>query len=188
MTNEIEHALRARNLSQRFSAFDLCCAGETWVRTRIDNRPKQCESWQSLQQLCETILEPVTDRFGCPRISYGFASPELIRQIPERIAPTRDQHAGHELNRHNKPVCERLGQAVDFEIIGQNMAQVAQWVATHLPYDRLYFYGTNKPLHVSVGPERSGQLIAMLPSVNGRRTPRKIKLDWFERQTEQPSD
>ena len=60
------------------------------------------------------ILDPVIDYFGMIRLTYGFCSPELAKEIPSRIDPKRDQHAAHELNRLRNPVCSRLGAAVDF--------------------------------------------------------------------------
>jgi hypothetical protein len=46
-------------------------------------------------------------------------------------------------------------------------------------FDRLYFYGEDRPLHVSVGPDESRAITAMLPSASGRRVPRQIKVDWL---------
>ena len=60
------------------------------------------------------VLDPVIDYFGMIRLTYGFCSPELAKEVPGRIDPKRDQHAAHELNRLRNPVCSRLGAAVDF--------------------------------------------------------------------------
>ena len=147
-----------RRLSPNFTAADLCCAGETWQRTRIRNVPEQAESWEALAGLCETILEPVTAYFGRPEITYGFASPGLLRLIPAHIAPALDQHVSCELNRRGNLICSRLGAAADFRIATVPSTHLAIWIAEQLPFDRLYFYGTDRPIHVSVGPDRTGSI------------------------------
>lgn len=166
-------------LTANFSAADLCCAGETWQRTGVSNQPLQAESWDALRTLCATILEPVRARFGPPEITYGFASPALLRLIPAHAAPALDQHVSCELNRRGQPVCSRLGGAVDFHIAGVSSQDVALWIADTLPFDRLYFYGAARPVHVSIGPERTGCMVAMLAGPSGRRVPRRISRDWL---------
>lgn len=112
-------------------------------------------------------------------LTYGFCSPELSKQIPGRIDPKRDQHAAYELNRRGKPICERLGAAVDFLVEDECMLEVAQWVAFNTSFDRLYFYGADKPVHVSFGPNHDRQIVRMIPSKTGRLMPRVISLDSF---------
>lgn len=168
-----------RRLSESFSAADLLHAGDTWARTRPVNTPLQPGTWASLTRLCADILEPVRARFGPLRITYGFASSSLTKNIRERICPALDQHAGHELKRTGEPVCCRLGQAVDFAVSGVSSADVALWIAENLPFDRLYFYGEDKPLHVSVGPDDTRAITAMLRSASGRRVPRRITPHWL---------
>ena len=170
-------------LSANFSAADLCCAGETWERTRISNKPLESSSWVALSALCEEILEPVRTRFGQLQITYGFASPQLLRLIPAHAAPALDQHASCELNRRGEPICTRLGAAVDFQIAGVSSLETAIWISEALPFDRLYFYGADRPLHVSVGPERAGSIVAMLAGASGRRVPSRISVDWLRHQT-----
>ncbi len=54
------------------------------------------------------------------------------------------------------------------------MGTIAKYIVKHSPFDRLYFYGRNKPLHVSIGPENSQFIQYMLPSQkSGRRYPSK---------------
>jgi hypothetical protein len=43
----------------------------------------------------------------------------------------------------------------------------------NLPFDRLYFYGDDRPLHLSYGPENARAAFAMLPGPGGRRVPRR---------------
>ena len=98
---------------------------------------------------------------------------------PGRIDPKRDQHAAHERNRLGNLVCPRLGAAVDFIIADEEMLEVAQWVAENTPFDRLYFYGADKPIHVSYGPEQSRQVVTMLPGPSGRLVPRTLSVEAF---------
>lgn len=168
----------------RFLTFrDLIECGETWSEhqgdTGIDNLPREPESWNALLELAEQVLDPVIDWFGMIRLTYGFCSPALARRIPGRIDPKRDQHAAHELNRLGHLVCGRLGAAVDFIIDDENMLEVAQWVVERTPFDRLYFYGPELPIHVSFGPEQTRQVVLMLPGKTGRRVPRTMAAQQF---------
>jgi hypothetical protein len=70
---------------------------------------------------------------------------------------------------------------VDFVIADEDMLEVAQWVAANTPFDRLYFYGADKPIHVSYGPEHSRQVVTMLPGPSGRLVPRVITVEAFLR-------
>jgi len=154
-------------------------AGETWRRVRVPNLPTQPGTVHALQRLARDVLDPVIDQFGRIEITYGFASRELIRHVPGRIDPSRDQHSGHELRPNGKPICARLGQAADFRVSGLCSGVLAAWIAARLSFDRLYFYGTDRPMHVSVGPEEARAVISMLPGPSGRRVPQKRSLDWL---------
>ena len=105
------------------------------------------------------------------RLTYGFCSAALAKQIPAHIAPKLDQHACHELNRLGKPICSRLGAAVDFIVEDEDMLEVAEWLAANTPFDRLYFYGADKPIHVSYGPEHKREWVDMRVSASGRLIP-----------------
>jgi hypothetical protein len=153
--------------------------GETPQRTGLPNLPKQADSYNALHELATQVLDPVFDWFGMPRLSFGFCSPALARQIPGRIDPKRDQHAAHELNRLGRRVCDRLGAAVDFIVEDESMLEVAQWVVANTPFDRLYFYGDDKPIHVSCGPDHSRQIVRMMPGKSGRLIPRVVSISKF---------
>lgn len=148
--------------------------GETQARTCQLNLPRQPESFNALHDLAAQVLDPVIDYFGMIRLTFGFCSPELAKQIPGKIDPKRDQHAAHELNRRGRYICDRLGAAADFIVEDENMLEVAQWVVTNTPYDRLYFYGGDNPIHVSYGPNQERQIVLMLPSKSGRLLPRVV--------------
>jgi hypothetical protein len=108
-------------------------------------------------------------------LTYGFSSPALSAQIDGRIAPRLDQHAGHECNRLGKPVCDRLGASVDFIIDDEDMLEVAQWVVENTPFDRLYFYGKDRPVHVSYGNSRTAQITVLKRTEQGNLVPKTMK-------------
>ncbi|HYE36004.1 DNA phosphorothioation-associated putative methyltransferase [Methylocaldum sp.] len=148
--------------------------GETQARTGLPNLPNEPDSYTALYALAVNILDPVVDYFGMIELTYGFCSPELARQIPARIAPELDQHAAHELSRKGSPICPRLGAAVDFLVRDENMEEVARWIMANLPYDRLYYYGPDKPVHVSYSERPAGEAYEMRV-VGGRRVPRVFR-------------
>ncbi|NEX16034.1 MAG: peptidase M15 [Halochromatium sp.] len=149
--------------------------------TGIDNLPQQPESYNALLELAEQLLDPVIDWFGMIQLTYGFCSPQLARQIPGCIDPKRDQHAAHERNRLGNLICPRLGAAVDFIVADEDMLEVARWIVENRPFDRLYFYGSDKPIHVSYGPEQSRQVVVMRPGPSGRLVPRTCSVEAFLR-------
>lgn len=151
---------------------DLIECGETQARTGIQNLPQNPDSYTALLELATHIIDPVIDYFGMVKLTYGFCSPPLAKEIPGRIAPELDQHAAHEVNRRGKPVCARLGAAVDFLVEDEDMEEVAEWIAQNLPFDRLYFYGRDRPIHVSFGPEYNRQFVEMRAGKTGRLVPR----------------
>jgi len=160
----------------RFLTFrQLIECGETQSHTGLANLPIQPESYTALTDLVEQVLDPIIDYFGMIRLTYGFCSPCLARKIPGRIAPKLDQHAAHEKNRLGEPICSRLGAAVDFIVEDENMLEVAQWVVANTPFDRLYFYEANRPIHVSYGPNQNRAIVRLIRGKSGRLVPRCVK-------------
>jgi len=153
---------------------DLIECGETWRQTRIDNRPKQPESYNALHDLAIHVLDPLIDYFGMIRLTFGFCSPALARKIPGRIDRKRDQHAAWERNRLGNLICPRLGAAVDFVVEDESMLEVAKWIVANTPFDRLYFYGDDRPIHVSYGPEHSRRVIWMRCTAFGKILPQRV--------------
>jgi DNA phosphorothioation-associated putative methyltransferase len=158
---------------------DMIECGETWSEHKIDNLPQQVESYNALHELSTLVLDPVIDYFGMIMLTYGFCSPQLSKLIPGRIAPKLDQHAAYELNRLKRPICSRLGAACDFYVEYESMLDVAQWIVQNTGFDRLYYYGDEVPLHVSIGPEQSRKVVLMLSNENGKRVPRNISNNKF---------
>jgi hypothetical protein len=144
---------------------DLINCGETQARTGIDNLPTEMESWEALKALSEAILDPVIKNFGPVELTFGFCSPELFKAMtsPKRSAHKLDQHHSHERNTRGNLVCDRLGAAVDFSVAGESMIEVAKWVVSNTKFDRLYVYGDDRPIHVSYGPDRTRQVVLMVP-------------------------
>ena len=154
-------------------------AGETWHRVRVPNLPQQAETWTALRGLAESILDPVIEEFGPIEVTYGFASLALTRHVRGRIDLSRDQHAGHELRADRRPICPRLGQAADFVIRSTCSGRIAAWTVAHLPFDRLYFYGSERPLHVSMGPQDARAVVVMVEGPSGRRVPQRRPASWL---------
>ncbi|MEI7511920.1 MAG: hypothetical protein WCK01_00460 [Candidatus Uhrbacteria bacterium] len=53
-------------------------------------------------------------------------------------------------------------QAIDFRVPGVSSTEVALWIRATLPFDRMYVYGAERPLHVSHGPDGSAVTCAMV--------------------------
>ena len=151
---------------------DLIQCGETQTKLGIPNLPLNPETYNALYALCTTLLDPLIDYFGAIRLTYGFCSPALGAKISSRVAPKLDQHASHECNKQGKAICERGGAAVDFIVDDEDMIEVAQWIAEHLQFDRMYLYGREKPLHISFSETPSKQVTFMVPTASGRLMPR----------------
>jgi hypothetical protein len=59
------------------------------------------------------------------------------------------------------------------------MLEVAQWIVQHTPFDRLYFYGADRPIHVSYGPNHKREVVLMMPKEGSRAVPKVIKSEAF---------
>lgn len=162
-----------------FRALILC--GETQARTGLENLPQQLESWHALRALAENILDPVIDHFGPIELTFGFCSPTLFKEIPRGTSPKDDQHHAHEIKASGNPFCKRHGAAVDFRAPGEDSIKLATWVAVHLPFDRIYVYGKDRPIHVSYGPDHAQKVTLMVPDQKrpGRLRPTTWNRDTF---------
>ena len=174
-------------LDQRCSRYfyykDIICCGETLMREAIDNRPIQQASWEAISALAQNLLDPVVDRFGSIKLTYGFCSHKLGLAIAKkdspRIAPKLDQHAGYELNSKGKRICERGGQACDFIVPGTPSSKIAAWIVHSCPFDRLYYYGNELPVHVSFSNDPCYDICWMKQQSNGRRQPYRYTVEKF---------
>lgn len=145
--------------------------GETQQRLKLSNVPQQADTYTALFDLASRILDPVIEYFGKIELTFGFCSAGLARNIKRGISPGLDQHAAHELKRSGEHICSRLGAAVDFLVRDEDMCEVVDWIVGNTPFDRMYFYGPDRPLHVSYGPELRGEMIEMIQS-GSRLVPR----------------
>ena len=106
-------------LSANFTLAELV-KSQTAERCGIDNNPDK-EHIQSLQKLCDNILQPVRDYFQKPvTISSGYRSPELSQKIG---SSSRSQH------------CK--GQAADFEVPGVSNKELADFINENLSFDQV---------------------------------------------------
>ena len=116
------------NLSRNFTLSELI-KSDTAIRKGINNNPN-AEQIEKLKALCENILQPVRDHFGRVKVTSGFRSPELCQAIG---SSSNSQHA--------------KAEAADFECIGVDNAELADWIKDNLPYDQLIveYYTPGEP-------------------------------------------
>jgi hypothetical protein len=127
------------NLSRNFTLQELI-KSDTAIRLNIDNNPNG-DQIDKLKQLCEKVLQPVRDQFGRVKVTSGFRSPELCVAIGSSV---NSQHA--------------KAEAADFEVLGVDNAEVADWIHKYLETDQLIleFYTPGEPnsgwIHASYVP------------------------------------
>jgi hypothetical protein len=171
---------------------EFCTCTRTYRKyaDQIDPYPKNREETiPALAALCEHIMDPVIDAFGRERfqLTYGFCSADLKRWLAKkdpvtgvkhgRVSPNLDQHMAHEVNRNGNYYCSRLGAACDFRIVDLPSDDLVDWiVAQGLPFDSLYFYGVERPIHISYGPQRKRDIWAFMN--NG--LPKRLNLENFK--------
>lgn len=157
---------------KRFSFRSFLDCGETQQRLHLKNLPLNAATYNALYDLATQLLDPLVEYFGDIRLTYGFCSAELGRHISHRVAPKLDQHAACELGPKKRPICDRLGAACDFIVDDEDMREVADWIIANLPFDRLYFYGRDRPIHLSYGPQQSRVAYEMVLTTKGRVVPK----------------
>ena len=67
-------------------------------------------------------------------------------------------------------IYDRLGIAVDFYVKDEDMHEVVEWICSTLPFDRLYYYGADRTLHVSHDQKR--EAFEMVALMRGAHVPR----------------
>jgi hypothetical protein len=125
-------------LTQNFTLKELT-KSDTAIRKGISNEPNTDEI-EKLKLLCETILQPVRDKFGPVTVTSGYRSPELCQAIGSSVN-----------SQHTK------AEALDFEVEGVDNADVAYWIKDNIPnWDQmiLEFYTPGQPnsgwIHCSI--------------------------------------
>ena len=127
-------------LTRNFSLQELT-KSDTAIRKVIDNEPNS-DQIDKLKALCENILQPVRDHFGRVKVTSGYRSVELCMAIG---SSANSQHAKSE--------------AADFEVMGTDNAELADWIKNNLDYDQLIleYYTPGEPnsgwIHCSYIPE-----------------------------------
>ena len=116
------------NLSRNFTLSELI-KSDTAIRRGINNNPN-AEQIEKLKALCENILQPVRDHFGRVKITSGYRSAELCAAIGSSV---NSQHA--------------KAEAADFEVLGVDNAEVADWINMNCTTDQLIleFYTPGEP-------------------------------------------
>ena len=116
------------NLSRNFTLSELI-KSDTAIRKGINNNPN-AEQIEKLKALCENILQPVRDQFGRVKVTSGFRSVDLCLAIG---SSSNSQHA--------------KAEAADFECVGVDNAELADWIKDNLPYDQLIveYYTPGEP-------------------------------------------
>ena len=128
------------NLTRNFTLSELI-KSDTAIRMGINNNPS-AEQIEKLKALCENILQPIRDHFGRVKVTSCFRSVELCLAIN---SSANSQHA--------------KAEAADFECVGVDTAELADWIKRELPYDQLIleFYTPGEPnsgwIHCSWIPE-----------------------------------
>ena len=158
---------------------DLVECGKTQHEKKIMNIPQNIDSFKSLILLASEIIDPVINKFGMIKLTYGFASENLIKNISKNIYPKLDQHSSCEKYANGKFICDRLGAAIDFIIEDQSMLAISQWICLNTNFDRIYFYGDDKPIHVSHGPDNSRQIVIMREFKKNKKIPKLITISNF---------
>ena len=116
------------NLSRNFTLQELI-KSDTAIRLDINNNPNSGQI-EKLKALCENILQPVRDHFGRVKVTSGFRSVDLCLAIG---SSSNSQHA--------------KAEAADFECVGVDNAELADWIKDNLPYDQLIveYYTPGEP-------------------------------------------
>ena len=69
------------NCGEFLSFRDLIECGETFVSLQPHNTPEQIDTFLALGSLAHEILDPVMKFYGKIQITYGFAGPQLTKNI-----------------------------------------------------------------------------------------------------------
>jgi hypothetical protein len=160
-------------LGKYFTLEAFCTCTQTYQKyaDQINPFPDNQASLTALKALHHWIIDPVIDYFSWDRfqLTYGFCSQDLRRYLEQkdpltglkngRVAPNLDQHIAHEIKKNGQFYCNRLGAACDFRIRDLASDQLVEWILNQkLPFDSLYFYGVDRPIHMSYGPQQKRDL------------------------------
>lgn len=162
--------------SPNFNYSDFFTCSDTYRTVKVSNIPQQQPTYTFIKQLANDVLEPCLKKFGYLKLTYGFCNNALAREIKKRsggIYPPLDQHAGMELKTTGDLISPRGGFAADFHCLPTSSLDVAKFIVRELNFDRLYFYGLDRPIHVSVNEKPVGKIVIMQMAVK-RIVPKQI--------------
>ncbi len=155
-------------LGKYLTLTEFCTCTQTYQKysEKINPYPTSQASIQALQDLNYWILDPIIDYFSRDKfkLTYGFCSNDLRLFLEKkdpitgikngRVAPMLDQHIAHEVKKNGDYYCKRLGASCDFLIVDIGSDGLVSWILEQrLPFDSLYFYGQDRPIHISYGPQ-----------------------------------
>lgn len=159
---------------------DLIQCGETYHGLGIDNIPREAQTYLALKRLTEEILDPLVNEFGKIELTYGVSCSSLSRAIKRNICPSLDQHSSFERNKNGHLICKRGGAAADVCSPNVGSLTLSQWIVRQREFDRLYYYGDQRPFHISLSAENYRHIVIMRRSeITGRRIPKRISNDSF---------
>ena len=161
--------------SKYFKYVDFIECSDTQKIVQVNNIPEQKETFESITYLAQTILDPVREKFGPLELTYGLCSHNLQKHIKKSVAPKLDQHAGSERNSKGNLICPREGFAVDFRITNIGSKIIADYIVKELNFDRLYYYGNDRPIHISAKQTEPLKSIIFFVHHKNGKVPRKTK-------------
>ena len=131
---------------------------ESAKRHGVSNEPTP-EHLENLKVLCERVLEPIREHFGCPiNISSGYRSKALNHYI------------GGSLNSQH---CEAKAADIDMDgMEGATNRQIFDYIKDNLEWDQLIFeFGTKENpdwVHVSYNAGKNRKQVLRALKVNGK--------------------
>lgn len=134
-----------QRLTPHFNLADFL-ASDTALKCDICNDPHTPDVVAHLRLVAEKLLEPVQARFYTrPQITSGYRCPQLNGKV-----------GGSATSQHMQ------GRAVDFQLPGVPLLEVARWMAEALDYDQLFIErGQEVWIHASyVSPENNRRKLA----------------------------
>lgn len=186
-------AMKEVKLGKYLTFKDFCTCSQTYreYESQIDPFPPNlAETLPAIQNLNQLIIEPIIECFGWDRfrLTYGFCAKDLKRYLDQRtphtdlkngcVVPELDRNMAHEVNKNGRYYCNRLGAVCDFIVIDTPRNRVVEWILLQsLPFDSIYFYGVDKPIHISYGSRHKRDIRTF--TAKGQPTQRGIE-NWVE--------
>lgn len=159
---------------------EFCTCTQTYqkYKDKINPFPNNSEETISaIKALNRFIIDPVIEQFGQENflLTYGFCSSDLKKYLDKkdpvtgikngRVDPSRDQHMAHEVKANGKYYCDRLGAACDFLIRNVGSDRLVDWILeAKLPFDSLYYYDGDRPIHISYGLQHKRAVWTFTPT------------------------